>query len=762
MKEYTGWLLDLYPHPKHGIILWLVGEDKKPHSFTQQFPITFYVGGPFHRLRQLWKFLQEKPARLYRTRRNDLHEGMKDVLEIKVLNPCSFDELFKEVNQQFPDLLYYDTDIPLILRYTAEYGVFPLGHCKIEVNHGWEISKIAPLDTPWELDPKLPDLRVLNIRPDINPAHALPQYLSVNFDHFKYQLSLDDPRKLLFSINSILRQYDPDVILTSYGDTWLFSYLEIVSKKTGIPFNPNRDLAKSVHRKKEISFINYGQAHHRDVQVHLFGRWHIDEQNCMTFGDYGLMGAIEQARVTGLPVQEIARRSPGAGIAAMQNLTALRRNILVPYQQQKGEIPKTYEELVESDRGGLIFQPLPGVFPNVAIIDFMSMYPSIIVEYNISPETVGVEEEDAFEIPEMGIKISSREGLVPAALRPMVEKRIKIRRLLRNMNKNGSCYIRYKAHKDALKWLCVVAYGRLGFANSTFGRINSHEVVSFIGRKMLLKAKEITESQSFLLIHGYVDSLFICRPDATKEEDFQSLLEEIEQELNLPIELEEVYSWMAFLTSKQNPNLTVPNLFFGPGTEGEYKIRGLACRREDTPVFIAETQLQILQILAEEKDPNQLKNLLPEVLKILQEKMSDLSNRKVPVEELLVTQTLSKELMEYKVPSPAARAANQLQAIGKDIRMGQRIQFLYVKTKQGVCAWDLPEPFNPTFIDIPKYKELLFRAVHEVLQPLGVTKAVLRNWMFSEASYLVSPGVLHHRMEMPLFAGLKRVRVDVI
>ena len=119
MKEYTGWLLDLYSHPKHGIILWIAGEDKKPHSFTQQFPITFYVGGPFHRLRQLWKFLQEKPVRLYRTRRKDLHEGMKDVLEVRVLNPCSFDELFKEVNQQFPDLLYYDTDIPLILRYAA-------------------------------------------------------------------------------------------------------------------------------------------------------------------------------------------------------------------------------------------------------------------------------------------------------------------------------------------------------------------------------------------------------------------------------------------------------------------------------------------------------------------------------------------------------------------------------------------------------------------------------------------------------------------
>jgi len=155
MKEYTGWLFDLYVHPRQGIVLWLIGEDKKPHSFIQPFQITFYVGGPFHRLRQLWKFLREKAVRLYRSERQDLHEGMRDVLEVNVLNPSLFDELFKEVHQHFPDLLYYDTDIPLILRYAAEYGVFPVGRCKIEVDQGWEISRIVPLDDPWQLDSKL-------------------------------------------------------------------------------------------------------------------------------------------------------------------------------------------------------------------------------------------------------------------------------------------------------------------------------------------------------------------------------------------------------------------------------------------------------------------------------------------------------------------------------------------------------------------------------------------------------------------------------
>jgi DNA polymerase elongation subunit (family B) len=191
-------------------------------------------------------------------------------------------------------------------------------------------------------------------------------------------------------------------------------------------------------------------------------------------------------------------------------------------------------------------------------------------------------------------------------------------------------------------------------------------------------------------------------------------------------------------------------------------IRGLASWRDDTSLFVANAQLQVLQILAKEKDPNQLSNLFPEVLNILQGKISVLNNRNVPGKELLITQTLRRELNEYRVLSPVARAAGQLQAAGKHIRMGQKIQFIYTKTKQGIRAWDLPNPFNPALIDTAKYKELLFRAGYEVLQPLGVTQDVLKNWVFSEASYLLPPGLLHHRLEMPLFAALKRLRVDLL
>jgi DNA polymerase I len=344
----------------------------------------------------------------------------------------------------------------------------------------------------------------------------------------------------------------------------------------------------------------------------------------------------------------------------------------------------------------------------------------------------------------------------------MVAKRIKIKRRLKKMNENDPNYLRYKAIKNALKWLCVVAYGRLGFANSTFGRINSHEVVGYIGRKMVLKAKEIAEDHGFTVLHACVDSLFFSRPEAVQEEDLQSLLDEIEQVTKLPIEVEEVYFWIAFVSSRQNPNISVANRFFGLKPDGEYKLRGIACRREDTPFFITATQLQVLQILSQEKDPVRIANLFPEVLNLVQERILALNKHTLPIEDLLVTQTLSRELTEYSVPSPLARAAIQLHATGKDIHMGQKIQFLYTKTKQGVHAWDLPGQIPPSHPDTIRYKELLFRAIHEILQPLGVSENVLRNWLFSHASYILPSGFLHDRFETPLFAKLKHMHVDLI
>jgi DNA polymerase elongation subunit (family B) len=102
---------------------------------------------------------------------------------------------------------------------------------------------------------------------------------------------------------------------------------------------------------------------------------------------------------------------------------------------------------------------------------------------------------------------------------------------------------------------------------------------------------------------------------------------------------------------------------------------------------------------------------------------------------------MSKTLDEYRDPSPAARAAAQLAKIGKTVKQGQRVRFIYTRGDPGVHAWDLPTPPNPAALDVPRYTTLFIRAASSVLQPLGVDEQTLRNWVIGNAAYLTPPGV---------------------
>jgi DNA polymerase-2 len=773
MKKYTGWLFDLYAHPTKGVVLWLAGEDGKRYSFHQEFETVFYASGSVQRLHELGVFLrrnyERKNVRLERVTKEDLFVGPQEVLGIRVSYPDLYKKLFASVYQNFSDLIFYDVDIPLTVRYAVAHCVFMMARCEIIAEDDSRIISIHVLDTLDEMDTKLPRLRILILRPDTDPSHASPQYLIAKFRTSYLRLSLDKPRELITLLNSILSSFDPDVIRTQFGDAWLFPQLDELSKKAGIPLTPNRDPSMPVLKRREVSFFNYGHAHYRAAQIHLRGRWHVDVKNCMTYNQYQLIGAIEQTRLSSLPLQEVARRSPGAAIASMQNLTALKRGTLVPYQHQKGEIPKTFNQLYRAARGGLIFQPTPGIFNNVAILDFSSKMASIMIKFNVSPETVVDIQEtgDGFEIPDLGVKILPRPGLIPQTLKTMRDKRLALKRQLKAMDKNNpnhrAMYLRYKAVADALKWLTVVCYGRLGFANSIFGRLNAHEVVSYLSRKVITEAKLLAEEKGFDVLHVYVDSLFVSRQSASKE-DFQALADEIDQMIGLPIELENVYSWFAFPSSRQNPRVPVANRFYGITTNGKHKIRGLAFRRNDTCKFVASLQLQIIETLAKETNPKKLIDLLPEIIETTQEKLDLLKKRIVPLSELVVTQVLSRELNNYSVLSPLAVASRQLQLEGKTMKMGQRVKFIYSRQGPGVHAWDLPAPINPHHVDVIRYKELILRAVHEVLQPLNLSEKILREWLFNKAGYITPPGLLVSddptRLALPLFNDLPHLYVD--
>jgi DNA polymerase-2 len=320
--------------------------------------------------------------------------------------------------------------------------------------------------------------------------------------------------------------------------------------------------------------------------------------------------------------------------------------------------------------------------------------------------------------PRTGLPITRPErGLVPETLQPLLEKRIAIKSQLLVLPKWDPRRKRYKAAASAHKWLLVTCFGYLGYKNARFGRIESHEAVTAFGREILLRAKEAAEDLGFEVLHLYVDGMWIKKPGSVSVADFLPLLDEIVTCTRLPIGLDGVYRWVAFLPSRVDARIPVANRYFGVFQSGEIKVRGIELRRHDTPDFIKELQQQMLDILARAPDAEEARELLPEVHALVHRRLADLKRGRIPLEKLIVHQTLSRELEAYRSPSPTAVAARQLAEYDKDLRPGQMVRFVYTLGKPGVRAWDVPGELDSRTIDVARYSTLLERAAQTIFQP---------------------------------------------
>src|SRR3990172_1770347 len=628
MSSLSAWLFDVYPSGA-GMLVWLLDEAGRMHALKEDdFTPCFYVRGPEDELAALTGWLHSRrDVVLRRTARRDLFLDRElEVLEIGVRPPARLPAVLHAAAEAFPYLTYYDADIPLPQRYVLARGIFPVALCQVEHDDDHRLRAITTLDTPWEIDYRLPPLRAMSLylvnrhgevvagdrashsashpggdsashpggdpggdpegetlgpppeatpddRPrgdrnpslgaERNPSHARRRTRhahagrGVEVDGRQPVSPRRHGRRLLLGVRHLLERHDPDLIVTAFGDSYLLPRLLHLAQHYGISLPLNRDLRQTVAHKAARSYFSYGRIIFRDEQHLLFGRWHIDHRNAFLSDDYGLDGTIEIARLSGLPVQTVARVSTGTGISAMQVATAWRRGVLIPWQKRQPESLKSGIDLLTADKGGLVYTPTPGLHQHVAELDFTAMYPSIMVNFNISPETVGADCCDGVPVPELGTPVCRhRQGLVPETLAPLLEKRARYKALVRALPEDDRRKEAFRRRYSAHKWLLVTCFGYLGYKNARFGRIEAHEAVTAYGREVLLRAKEIVEGRGFRVLHLYVDGLWVDQPGAARRPDYESLLAEIEQATGLHIALEGVYRWLAFLPSRVEPRVT--------------------------------------------------------------------------------------------------------------------------------------------------------------------------------------------------------------
>jgi DNA polymerase elongation subunit (family B) len=351
-------------------------------------------------------------------------------------------------NGGYVDHRLFNVDLRFSQRYAIEHDIFPMGLMHY-ANGVWRAE-----EEHFALDYPLPALRksLLDLHVD-NPA-GIPRMQDKLLGARVDEVEIDgDEETILKGIDTVVRSKDPDVLMTDGGDAFLMPYLAAKASELGVNLQLGRDPDRFAGRKAK-SYFTYGKIVYKPGQYILRGRLHLDRGH-FAFRESDFAGLAELSRLSTLTPQEQARLTPGTAFSAMQVNQAYHDGCLVVWKKNRPEDFKDAENLLRGDRGGFTFEPEVGVHEGLYELDFSSLYPSIMVKYNISAETLDCAccTTDGLPVPELRYHLCTRRvGIVGRVLKPLIERR----RYYKKMKKEpGPLQEVYAGRDTILKWTLV-------------------------------------------------------------------------------------------------------------------------------------------------------------------------------------------------------------------------------------------------------------------------------------------------------------------
>jgi DNA polymerase elongation subunit (family B) len=727
-----GWIIDVAADTvKNCIVIWIKGEDGSVEKLEHPFSPSIFVYSSPANLRVLEQTFEGHSyiqSMEYEGKRLWLGQSEQKVLKLSLLDYGMLMKLAREIDEMGDYSCYelFNVDISIPAAYVLEKDMVPM--TLIELKEDFECELLEDLDS---IDYTIPELKSVELDVEVKTDGIQTEKDPIS------EIFLDDivisgknEADMLIQLMGELKNSDPDLVYTNNGESFLLPYLYYRAKLNELTdFYLGRD-SDIVPIGKAKSYFSYGRVIHRPPRCLLNGRIHIDRTNSFLHREGGIQGLIELSRLSRIPLQTLSRVSPGTVITAIQIAQAHRENVLIRWKKNVPEDFKTAKTLFLADRGGMIYDPKVGIHENVVEIDFTSMYPSIMVKHNISPETVLCKccKDSKHRAPILDYNIcEKRVGLIPRVLEPLITRRTEYKRRIKD---KGLIEVQeiYEARKNVLKWVLVTCFGYTGYRNAKFGRIECHEVINAYGRELLLTTAKIAEELGYEILHGIVDSLWL-RSNSNGSPDYEKLSHTIYEQTGMPIDIEGVYKWIVFLPRKTGTTGAL-NKYFGLFKDGTMKIRGLELRRSDTPQLIKNAQMDMLKVMARANDETALKDLIPEVIAVLRGYANRVMVGACDLQELVFTSVISKELDDYLHFTNNVACLLQLKDRGLAVSPGERIKYIATDAKsrrygKKVKAWQLA--IGNERYDKKKYLRHLLRAGESILAPFGYSEQKLAN-----------------------------------
>ncbi|RDI72853.1 type B DNA-directed DNA polymerase [Halopelagius longus] len=518
-----------------------------------------------------------------------------------------------------------------------------------------------------------------------------------------------------------LDERDPDVLVVS--DAGVLSLLaeRAVDFGADVPLGRRPGLERLAG---ENTVESYGRVLHSPARYAVPGRAVVDVGSSFLWAESRLDGLLYLVERSWRPLSEAAWASIGTVLTSMQTREARARDVLVPWNKRRPESFKSVETLHAADRGGFTFDPEVGLHENVVEVDFASLYPRIICEYNVSPDTVLCDcHAGRSDVPELGYNVCDERGFLADVLEPLLEDRRDLKDEARAAEAAGdeerAAAARHRA--GAIKWVLVSCFGYQGYRNAKFGRIECHEAINAVARDLLLRAKETAEEAGWRVVHGIVDSLWVTR-DAADADPPEEIAARVSEAADVPLEVEDAYEWVCFVPKRGSNRGALTRYFGKVADRDEYKVRGIEARQRSTPAFVEEVQRELIEAVGRHRAPEP-------VCDRLARHRARLRRGDVSAEELARTARVSRPAGEYRRDTLVAAAVRRAERRGLSRAPGQDVRYVVTDADgDGIdrvrLDFEAPSDYDAAF-----YDDALLRAAESVLSPFGWDRGRIRRYL---------------------------------
>ena len=665
-----------------------------------------------------------------------------------------------------------EADIRFALRYLIDKNLYPLRWYEARVTDArgpwYRVDAVLeleedPLEYPEgeRLDP-LEGLKVMafdieayNPQRSPDPTRDPVILIGVQFeDEDPIILEADDKsdRRLLEEFVKLVQERDPDIIVGYNSNRFDWPYLLERARLNGIKLDVSRRIGSlpqtsayghvSIAGRLNVDLLDFAEEIYeikmktleevadylgimpKDKRVNLEW-WQIAEYwesaekrpilrkytehdviSTMGLARKFLPFGAQLSQVSGLPLDQVMAASVGFRLEWRLIREANKLGELVPNRVERRE---------ERYAGAIVLQPKKGIHENVAVLDFASMYPNIMVKYNVGPDTLirpgeEYDPENVNVAPEVGHKFRrSPDGFFRKVLSRFLEWRRQLKAELKKHPPDSPEYKLLDERQRAIKVLANASYGYMGWTGARWYCRQCAEAVTAWGRSLIRTSIDIARKLGLEVIYGDTDSLFV----SYDEDKIEKLINIVEEELGFEVKLEKVYKRVFFTEAKKR--------YVGLTRDGKIDVVGFEAVRGDWSELAKETQLRVMEIVLSTGNVDKAVEYVRSVIK-------DLKQGKIPLNKLVIWKTLTKRAGEYEAQAPHVTAARIMERLGYRVVPGMKIGFII--TKGGGRISERARPYfivKPDEVDVDYYiDKQIVPATLRILGYFGVTDKRLK------------------------------------